>query len=154
MQPSNKIDYLLQHVAAVLARQNDQVLQEQIGIGFSQFKILMVLKKSPQIQQKSIAQALGQTEASVSRQIKLMIEQGLLTTRIRPDNRRVHLTTLTSRGERFTDEAIRVLDRYHKPVFDRLTSKQQSQLIEILNLMHDEACRPGKSTSDQHLFID
>lgn len=141
MQSSDTPAYLLQHVAAMLARQDDQVLQEQLGIGFSQFKILNVLKNNPHIQQKAIAHALGQTEASISRQIKLMIEQGLLTVRIRPENRREHLTTLTARGERFIDEAVQTLDHYHGPVFSGLGAKDQEQLISALQKMHKTVCQ-------------
>ncbi|HSX23988.1 MAG TPA: MarR family winged helix-turn-helix transcriptional regulator, partial [Candidatus Saccharimonadales bacterium] len=73
MGPTNNIGYLLQHLSGVLAKQSDQALQERLGIGFSQFKILRVLQHSPQTQQRQIAEWIGKTEASISRQIKLMI---------------------------------------------------------------------------------
>src|SRR5579863_5003598 len=98
MRPTNKIGYLLQHVSFVLARQADQALQERLGIGFSQYKILMTLQFNPHVQQKQIAESLGQTEASISRQIKLLHDKGLLSTRINPSNRREHITTPTPKG--------------------------------------------------------
>jgi DNA-binding MarR family transcriptional regulator len=125
------------------------VLQERLGIGFSQFKILLVLQNNSNIQQKQIADALGQTEASVSRQIKLLTERGLLTTRVSPQNRREHLTTLTPRGVRFTEEALRILNDYHGPVFSVLSEKQQTQLLELLELMHDKAC--AQTAATEHL---
>jgi len=137
---TNNIGFLLQHLSFVLARQSDQVLQEQLGIGFSQFKILMALQWHPDIQQKQIAERLGQTEASISRQIKLLQDQGLLTANVNPQNRREHLTRPTTRGERFTDKAMEVLNNYHAPMFARLSDKQQQQLQEILGVMHDHAC--------------
>ena len=144
MRPSNNIGYLINHLAAVLGRQSDDVLQNQLGIGFSQFKLLMVLQKNPHIQQKQIAESLGQTEASISRQIKLMHEQGLLTTQISAENRRQHITTLTTKGERATEGAMQVLNEYHAPVFAKLSDKQREQLIEALRIMHTEACRYDK----------
>jgi DNA-binding MarR family transcriptional regulator len=140
MQPSNKIGFMMHHLAFTLQRQNDQVLQERLGIGFSQFKILKVLEMQPHIQQRQIAEALGQTEASISRQIKLLHDQGLLQTTLRPENRREHITTLTAKGLRFTEEAIRILTDYHQPMFDKLKPKQQQQLAEILQIMHDYSC--------------
>lgn len=147
MKPTNNIGYLLQHTASSLARQSDQVLQEQLGIGLSQFKIMMVLRWNPNIQQRQIADSLGQTEASISRQIKLMHEQVLLQTTISPQNRREHITTLTAKGVRMTQEALKVLNRYQAPAFAALTERQQKQFIDILRLLHGEVCkgeRPGR----------
>lgn len=99
MHPTNDIGYLLNHLAFVLSHQSDQVLHEQLGIGFSQYKIMMVLWWNPSIQQRQIADRLGQTEASISRQIKLLHDKSLLSTRISPENRRKHITALTFKGE-------------------------------------------------------
>lgn len=140
MSPKNNIGYLLQHLSFVLARQSDQVLQEQLGIGFSQFKILMALQWNPNVQQRQIAERLGQTEASISRQIKLLHQDGLLSTIISPQNRRQHITRPTTKGERLTDKAMEILNNYHGPMFARLSDKQQQQLREILGTMHDYAC--------------
>lgn len=140
MRPTNTIGYLLEHVSSLLAKQSDQVLQEQLGIGFSQFKILRALQTTPQIKQRDIAFYLGQTEASISRQVKLMIEQGLLRTNISPANRREHITLLTSKGVRVTDAAIEVLGKYHAPTFASLTDKQRDQLNEVLEALHRGIC--------------
>lgn len=141
MKPTNNIGFLLQHVASSMARQNDAVLQEALGIGFSQFKILMVLQWRPNVQQKQIAQQLGQTEASVSRQIKLMYEDGLLQAQPRPENRREHITTLTPRGTRVCDQAMEVLNHHHAPTFKNLDAGQQRQLLELLTIVHDQTCQ-------------
>lgn len=150
MQPTNNLGYLLQHLAFVMARQNDQILQERLGIGFSQFKLMMILERRPHIQQKQIADALGQTEASISRQIKLMHQKGLLQTVVSPENRRQHITTLTTKGERLAEEAIRTLNDYQSPVFDRLGDRQQQQLLDALSEMHKSICEAGKTAACQH----
>lgn len=150
MQPTKNLGYLLHHLSFALDRQSDQVLQERLGIGFSQFKILMALKMHTGVQQRQIADYLGQTEASISRQIKLMAELNLLQSVINPASRREHRTTLTAKGDRVTEEAMRILNDFHMPMFDRLTAKQQEQLLECLTLMHQEACRTDKRGSCQH----
>lgn len=150
MKPTNNIGYLLNHLAFVLGRQSDQVLQEQLGIGFSQFKIMMALKWNPSVQQKQIAERLGQTEASISRQIKLLHDKGLLSTQVKSDNKRVHVTTLTIKGERLTEKSMQVLNNYHAPTFNSLTEKQQQTLLEILNTMHDVVCVGKKSGFGHH----
>jgi len=140
MQPTNNIGYLLNHLAFMLSRQSDQVLQEQLGIGFSQFKIMMALRWNPSVQQKQIAERLGQTEASISRQIKLLYDKGLLSTRISAENKREHITTLTTKGEQLTEKSMQILNNFHAPTFNSLSPKQQQTLIETLNTMHDAVC--------------
>ena len=151
MKPANNIGYLLQRLAFVLARQSDQVLQEQLGIGFSQFKILMALGWNPNVRQCEIAEKLGQTEAGISRQVKLLKEKGYLTTQINPSNRREHITVPTLKGQRLTERAMSVLNNYHAPMFEKLSEKQRERLLETLNIMHDHACRyekPSHHTND------
>lgn len=144
MKPTHNIGYLLQHLAFTMARQNDQLLQDRLKIGFSQFKILMVLQRNPYIQQKAIADALGQTEASISRQIKLMVDDGLLESRVAPENRRRHLTMPTSKGLQLTEAALDTLNRFHTPMFERLSDQQRQELLEILATMHQCVCEAGK----------
>lgn len=140
MQQTSNIGYMLQHLAAVLARQSDQALQDALGIGFSQFKILMVLRQDPHVQQRFIADSLGQTEASVSRQIKLLQRKGLLKVTPNPQNKRVHITAPTERGDRLADEAVTILNRLHYPTFSRLSETEQQQLAGILRQLHEAAC--------------
>lgn len=135
------IGYMLHHLSAVLARNSDQVLQEQLGIGFSQFKILMIVQEASGVQQKVLAQKLGQTEASISRQIKLLTDEGLVMSQVSPSNRRQHLTYLTSRGSRVTEKAVDILNNYHAPVFARLSDKQQHLLQELLGDLHGAMCQ-------------
>lgn len=140
MNISDNIGTLLQHLAFSLTRQNDQILQERLGLGYSQFKILMVLERNPYIQQKDIAETLGQTEASISRQIKLMVERGMLQTSVSPHNRRRHITTLTIKGMRLYEESVKVLNAHSEQILGRLSEREQQQLLATLNIMHDSAC--------------
>lgn len=90
--------------------------------------------------QRQIATKLGQTEASISRQIKLLADQGLLTNEVSPSNRRQHIIRLTIKGQRLTEKAMEILNNYHAPIFARLSERQQEQLRELLSMMHDAAC--------------
>lgn len=140
----SNLGYLFHHISAVLARQSDQILQEQLGIGFSQFKILLILAEGKGVQQRQLAATLGQTEASISRQIKLLIDNGMITNQVNPTNRREHITHLTPKGIKVTDKATEILNNYHAPVFNRLSERQQAQMRELLTAMHGAVC----STTD------
>ena len=145
MHPSENIGFLLHHLAFSLMRQSDQLLPDVLGIGFSQFKILRVVEATPHLQQKQIAAILGQTEASISRQVKLMHEQGLLITTVRAENKREHITTLTSKGVQYSNQAMTVLNGHYQPMFDQLTQTEQSALQTTLQKMHNIACNDTNS---------
>lgn len=106
---------------------------------------MKVLQVKSGVQQKQIADALGQTEASVSRQIKLLQDKGLLQIEVSPHNRREHITTLTAKGLRFTEQAKTIINDYHKEMFAQLSDKQQEQLLDMLSTMHKYSCQ-GKTS--------
>jgi len=150
MGPTNNLTYLLQHLASVIGKQADQVLQEQLGIGHSQFKILMVLEWNPRVQQRTIAESLGQTEASISRQIKLLETKGLISSRPDPQNRRKHITAPTPLGMQLTEAATAIMRRSFGPEFASMGDDQLQQLLVGLQHLHQVVCRPGKLGSCDH----
>lgn len=122
----------LHNLAALLARESDQILLERLGIGLSQYKILAAVEHNPRLQQRAIAVELGQTEASVSRQVKLLLQKGMITSRTNPANRREHLTELTTKGSRVTAAAHQSLANYHRSFSGRLSPRQQEVLLGLL----------------------
>ena len=150
MGPTNNLSYLVHHLAAVMGKQADQVLQEQLGIGLSQYKILMVLEWNPRVQQKAIADSLGQTEASISRQIKLLKGKGLLVSKADPQNKRKNLTAPTTLGMQITEAATNIMRRSFGPEFSHLGDDQLMQLITGLQQLHRIVCRPGKLGACDH----
>lgn len=150
MEPADTAGYLLQHVANVLHRQSDQALQEQLGIGLAQLKILTILLDQPRLEQRALADSLGQTEASVSRQIKLLAEKGMVISKIDPTERRRHLAAPTTKGIKITQAAKEVLRQFHAPIFAALSDKQKAQLQELLSMLHKQSCASGKSMACAH----
>jgi len=152
VEPISAIPYLLQHTATMLLRQSDQVLQERLGIGMSQLRILTMLEHEPNVQQRKLADRLGQTEASISRQIKLMSEKGFLMVMVNPKSKREHITVLAPKGIKITEAAKEVLAAYHQPVAELLSDKQSKQLVEALTAFHGHVCAPGKPFACDHPY--
>ena len=144
--------YLLQHVASVLDRQLDQVMQEQLGIGQAQFRILHMLKTRHELTQRNLADHVGQTEASISRQTKMLLEKGLVVSRVNPRSRREHVTVITPKGLKITDAAQAITANYTKPFFDGIPEKQQKLLTELLVTLHVWTCQQGRLTSCDHPY--
>lgn len=150
MGPANDLNYLIHHLAAVMGKQTEQVLQEQLGVGLSQYKILMVLEWNPRIGQKAIADSLGQTEAAISRQIKLLKSKGLLIIKPDPRNRRKHITTPTPLGMQLTEAASGILRRHFSADFAKLGDDQLTRLTTGLQQLHRLVCKPGRTGACSH----
>jgi DNA-binding MarR family transcriptional regulator len=150
MSPTNNLNYLVQHLASVMSKQTDQLLQEQLGIGVSQYRILSVLEWSPRIQQKTIADTLGQTEASISRQVTLLIHKGLLVSKRDAGNRRIHIIMPTPMGMQLTEAATAIIGRSMGPEYVVLGEPQLQQLINSLRDLHHSICQPGKVGACDH----
>lgn len=150
MGPANDLNYLIHHLAAVMGKQTEQVLREQLGIGLSQYKILMVLEWNPRVGQKAVADSLGQTEAAISRQIKLLKSKNLLVTKPDPHNRRKHITAPTPLGMQLTEAASGILRRGLGPDFAKLGDDQLTRLTTSLQQLHRLVCRPGRTGACGH----
>jgi len=150
MGPTNTLNYLLTHLAAVMSKQSEQVLREQLGIGLSQYRVLMVLEWNPRIGQSAIASSLGQTEASVSRQIKLLKGKGLLTTKPDSLNKRRNITVPTPMGMQLTEAAVNVLRRSFGPEYAVLGEDKLNKLLIGLQDLHRLTCRPGRAGACDH----
>lgn len=134
----------LLHCAQMINRHLDAVMQEKIGIGWSQFRIMDVVQCDETSRQRTIARNLGQTEASVSRQVSLLCDRGLLTTETSSQNRREHALALTAKGVRMTDAARVVLHDCARTLSTDMPERQQNSLQNALDILHLSICRPGK----------
>lgn len=128
--------FLLHKIGAMMERISDRVLFEEFGIGFSQFKILFALEHHEGIQQKEIATFLGQTEASISRQIKLLALSRLVTVKRGADDKKKHLVSLTARGKQIASDAFISLNSHYTPVLSVLSLSDQMDLAKKLSQVH------------------
>lgn len=137
MDTNNSLGFTLHHLSFMLDRQSDLFLQDRFGIGFSQFKILMSLMRHTNVQQREIAEYLGQTESSVSRQVQSLIDEGLVSSRRDTNDHRQTVTQLTAKGEKLARSAMGGLEKHYAPMFATLSDKKQMELAELLDSLRD-----------------
>jgi DNA-binding MarR family transcriptional regulator len=76
----------------------EHTLQEKTSMGFSQFLIMIGIRRNQDVSQLGIAKFLGLTPAAVSRQIECMQKKGLVQREEKKENRREHVLSLTKKG--------------------------------------------------------
>jgi DNA-binding MarR family transcriptional regulator len=91
--------YLIRRVAGVMDRQGEALLRRELGISLAQFLVLSVVDAHPgPLSQQAIADRVGLTKGSVSRQIDHAAAVGLMTVRVASHTRREHAVALTDAG--------------------------------------------------------
>jgi MarR family transcriptional regulator for hemolysin len=88
----------LARAARSVSRAFDDALA-QAGGSVPVWLVLISLKSQQLNNQRELAEAVGIREATLTHHLNAMDEQGLITRRRDPANRRVHLVELTERGE-------------------------------------------------------
>lgn len=137
--------FAFQKLAFTLLRRSDDLLQSKLSIGYAQYKLLEVLKEYPNSSQRFVAATLMQTEASISRQVKLMQKAGLLRVGTPSNNKRVRVISLSTKGDEVHARAAQILNDYHMPLFERLSPAQQETFGEALLVLYDDVYRRYKT---------
>jgi MarR family transcriptional regulator for hemolysin len=88
----------LSRTARSVSRAFDDALA-QAGGSVPVWLVLISLKSQQMNNQRELAEAVGIREATLTHHLNAMDEQGLITRRRDPANRRVHLVELTELGE-------------------------------------------------------
>lgn len=91
--------FLVRQVATRMDRTGDALYRQEIGVSLAQFLVLSVVDAHPgPLNQQAIADRLGLTKGTVSRQIELAVEAGRMTVETAPHSRREHVVRLTPEG--------------------------------------------------------
>ena len=85
----SRLHWQLHRLAFLLEKRTDEALKSQLGIGFAQYKVLEAINQNALAKQNTVAELLDQTEASISRQIKILEKKGLIRAHTVMGNRRV-----------------------------------------------------------------
>jgi MarR family transcriptional regulator, transcriptional regulator for hemolysin len=96
----------LTRTARSVSRAFDDALA-QAGGSVPVWLVLISLKSQQLRNQRELAEAVGIREATLTHHLNAMDEQGLITRRRDPANRRVHLVELTEPGEAAFHEKLR-----------------------------------------------
>jgi DNA-binding MarR family transcriptional regulator len=121
----------IHQLAFLLEKRADDALKNQTNIGFAQYKVLEAVGRNILAKQNIIAELLNQTEASISRQVKILEKKGLLTIGTVMNNRRARELALTEQGEECLRHSEELLDMVQSQIFGTLHFEEQ-QLLQAL----------------------
>lgn len=130
---NRELFFMLQKSLFFFDRMADQVLRKETELTLAQFHVLMMIYMHGTASQQLIAEMLQNTQASVSRQVSLLLEKKCLTRTQNPLNKREYRLTNTSLGTSLVKKSIKALDKKLKEVLDVIPEKEKEKMVLSLN---------------------
>lgn len=113
----------------------DKSLQAQLGVSLSQYHILSVVRRKSVLSQKDVAVSLEVTEAAVSRQIKGLVDLGVLQKDVNPENRRENLLSITKQGRMVFEKSYKILNKKWSEALNVLEDSDQARLARAVDIL-------------------
>lgn len=110
--PAAEFCLALVRAAATVSRRFDGRLGGFHGISFSDFALLLQLRRAPQsrLRRVDLAEQLGLTASAVTRALLPLEKIGLVSRKLDPNDARVGYASLTAAGRRVLDEALETVE--------------------------------------------
>lgn len=132
---SPRLYWQIHRLAFLLEKRSDESLKSQTGIGFAQYKVLEAVGRNMLAKQNMIAKLLDQTEASISRQIKILQKKHLISVASVMGNRRARELSLTENGEELLRQCEEILDLAQAQIIGGLSYQEQQHFQELFERM-------------------
>jgi len=128
--------FLVRRAAGLLDRASDALLRSELDVSMAQFLVLSVVDAHPgELSQTWVAQRLGLTKGTVSRQIERAVAAGLMTAQVSRRSRRENTLALTRAGKTLVrrGDAIVVEAQRALPDFDHDDLAATLRVLTSLN---------------------
>ena len=103
-----------------------------VGSSISAYKVLFRLVHDPEVAQHELAWDAAMDPAAISRLIRSMAKDGLVSTRVDPTDKRQRFVRLTSKGRELERTLSPVVDVALEPYHAVLSDDEQAQLLRLL----------------------
>lgn len=116
----------------------EALFQRELGISLAQFLVLSVVDAHPgPLNQQGIADRLGLTKGTVSRQIDQAVAAGLMNVEASPLNRRENTVTLTPDGTDLVRRGDEAFTRQRSAILSAVDPDEMRGAISVLGAMQE-----------------
>lgn len=130
--------YLVRRVAGLLDRSGEALFQRELGISLAQFLVLSVVDAHPgPLSQQAVADRLGLTKGTVSRQIDSAVNAGWMTVEVSARTRRENSVALTAAGTDLVRRGDDAFKRARATELPDLDPDDQCTAIRVLAAMNE-----------------
>jgi len=105
---------------------------DKTGISKVEFPFLVRIRFSEKTTQKELVELFKVSEGYTAKLLRKFEDNGYITRKEDPSNRRVKIVELTSKGIEKTDELSEIISNWESQISSNTTQKEISQLKEVL----------------------
>ncbi len=127
-------------------------IEKQFRIGFSEFRVLMLIGRLGSPASHEIAEISGVGVMSISRAVSALQRHGRITVKADPDNRRRKLLRLTAAGEKLYRQMAPMTEKVAQYLFDSLRSDEILALDRFLTTLI--ASLEARDEQGRSLFLE
>ncbi len=128
--------YLIRRTAALMDRAGDDMFRSELGISLAQFLVLSVVDAHPgQLNQQAVADRLGLTKGTISRQIENAVTAGLMTVAVSAHSRRENTVALTQEGTEMVRRGDQIFQAYRDELATDVSERDLKAIIRTLTTM-------------------
>lgn len=130
--------FLTRRVAGLMDRGGETLFQRKLGISLAQFLVLSVVDAYPgDLNQQEIADRLGLTKGTVSRQIDRAVRAGRMSVEVAPHSRRENFVSLTAAGTDLVRRGDAEFDAARTPVLKSLSKDDVAAALRVLGALRE-----------------
>jgi DNA-binding MarR family transcriptional regulator len=132
-----ELDRFLPYRLSVLSNRVSQdiarLYAERFGLGITQWRILAVLGRYPDLSATEVAERTAMDKVAVSRAVASLLEAGLLRRRAHGADRRKSVLELSARGYRIYDEVAPLALAFEQRLLAGLAPDERQTLLALLD---------------------
>jgi len=126
--------FLIRRIAGLMDRQGEALSRRELGTSLAQFLVLSVVDAHPgPLSQQAVADRLGLTKGTVSRQIDSAVAAGLMTVQVAPHTRREHALALTEAGTALVRKGDELMQQSRASMLDAVDPNELPAALRVLS---------------------
>jgi len=128
----------LRHDMRLLARKMELMTKSEAsccGITLTQCHLLTEIGWAGAASLNTLSERLGVDKSTMSRNIEILVTDGLVSRTTDPDNRRAVTIMLTDAGRQLFDQVETSMTQFYETLFHALPADKRSQILESLEIL-------------------
>ncbi len=137
MQPASTLSFRLHALVYSIDKLGSAVLKQHTSVSFPQFLVILCAHQTPGHTQKFAAEWLQITEATVSYQVKRLVQTGYLEIKQDTADGRTKRVHATKKGQQLITTIYPVLEKALEPHIGKLSSDELARMQKGINVIYE-----------------
>lgn len=142
------VTYRISQIAARMSSHAAKVLRDECGLSVVQWRILSLLGVSAPVTSSVLVKLIAMDAGLFSRNLKKMVDAGLITSKTDPLDQRQQILRLTRSGKDQFEKAAPVMSARRVMLIDNISERDRQTFFKVLNQLEDNLEKANASAED------